>query len=294
MNQMSNLLFKTAGAQSNRNGSELGVLDQIVPSSGLGQGLAGVLNQLFYLGLVAAVALALAMVIRGGIQYMTTDSVDGKGGARLRIQAALGGLVLAFAAILILNTVNPSLTTLNLEFRQLRLSNGTGLGLDPDENTVSSGARPQEDAQATGSEKNWVEKDAEAWVNGLSNGTRSTDGRLVVSVYSATGDAVTDSNTADGRGNADNLLREGSVALSPDLIAQHKPQTGQEVFINGVSVGFYEDATAASYNGTPFRNTIDIYDQNGTLGSKDILKNVPAGQWNITFGEKRPQISNPS
>jgi hypothetical protein len=165
--------------------------------------------------------------------------------------------------------------------------------LEGDANTVTSGTRPP-NSTATGNEQSWVEKNAEQWVNGLSNGTRSTDGRLVVSVYSATGDAVTDSNTAERRGNADNLLREGSVALSPDLIAKYRPETGSEVFINGISVGFYEDATADVYQGTTFKNTIDIYDENGSLGSKEILKNIPSGDWEIKFGKPRAQISNPS
>lgn len=67
--------------------------------------------------------------------------------------------------------------------------------------------------------------------------------------------------------------------------------TGQEVFINGTSVGFYEDATAKSYNGTTFNNTIDIYDENGSLGGS-YLKNIPSGNWVISFGSKRAQITN--
>jgi hypothetical protein len=139
----------------------------------------------------------------------------------------------------------------------------------------------------------WSETVTENWIKGLPGGQRSTDGRLVVTVYSATKDKITDTNTAQKRGNSNNLLREGSVALSPDLISKHKPMTGQEIFINGTSIGFYEDATAASYNGVTFNNTVDIYDENGSLGGS-FLKNIPAGQWTIYFGTtKRPQISNP-
>ena len=295
---MSNLVFNVAEAQVRQNSSNLenSVIDQIVPDGILGNGLAGTLNQLFYVGLVVTVALALAMVIRGGIQYMTTDGGSGKGDAKKRIQAALGGLVLAFSAILILNTINPGLTRLDISSLRTPIQGLDANGV-PITGGPTSGTRPDGPTGAVGTpgaSGSWTEQDAENWVNGLSSGTRSTDGRLVVSVYSATGDAVTDSNTADRRGNADNLLREGSVALSPDLIAQHRPPTGAEVFINGVSIGFYEDATAATYNGTPFRNTVDIYDQNGTLGSRNILKNVPPGDWNISFGAPRPQVANPS
>jgi hypothetical protein len=114
------------------------LLNQIVsPNSLTGQrDLSLILNQIFYAGLVLAAALAVVMIVRGGIQYMTTDSIDGKGGAKLRIQAALGGLVLAFASVLILNTINPSLTKLNLEFRQVNISAGSAPGLEGTPNEV--------------------------------------------------------------------------------------------------------------------------------------------------------------
>jgi len=139
----------------------------------------------------------------------------------------------------------------------------------------------------------WNETVAENWVRSLPNGSRSTDGRLVVSVFSATKDLDTDKNTADRRGNADNLLREGSVALSPDLISKHRPKTGQEIFINGTSIGFFEDTTDDVYEGVVFNNTVDIYDENGTIGGS-YLKNIPVGQWTISFGSARTQIPNPS
>ena len=122
--------------ESNRN-----TLGQIVPSDGLTQGgeLSGVLNQLFYLGLAAAAVLAVAMIVRGGIQYMaSSDSSDGKGRAKRRIQAAVGGLVLAFASVLLLQTINPSLTKLNLQFRpiQLEQADGAELGIEATPNEV--------------------------------------------------------------------------------------------------------------------------------------------------------------
>ncbi len=258
-----------------------GFIDQIIPSSLFDKmpPLSKVLNQLFYLGLLVAIVLAIVMIIRGGVEYMTIDAIYSKESGKNRIKAALGGLLLAFSTILILNTINPSLTSLKLVFPRLQMFSQTNI----------SGGLVSKTRDGTYS--NWKESDAENWVEGLTNGVRSTDGRLVVSTYSASGDAITDSNTSQKRGNANNLLREGSVALSPDLIAQYKPKTGSEVFINGISIGFYEDATASSFNGTQFRNTVDIYDENKTLGTK--LKNIPSGEWEITFGESRPQISNP-
>jgi hypothetical protein len=101
--------------------TNVAILDQIVSGSIFeGTPLNKVLNQLFYIGLVAAIILAIVMIIRGGIEYMTVDSITSKESGKKRVQAALGGLVLAFSAILILNTVNPGLTSLQLQFEQLQ------------------------------------------------------------------------------------------------------------------------------------------------------------------------------
>lgn len=57
------------------------------------------------IGLVAAI-----MMIIGGFQYLTSAGEDGKiGAAKKRITNALMGLVLAFSAYLLLNTINPEL-----------------------------------------------------------------------------------------------------------------------------------------------------------------------------------------
>ena len=96
-------------------------LDQIVnPSIFGGQPLNRLFNQIFYIGLVAAVILAIVMIIRGGVEYMTIDAIASKENGKKRVQAALGGLVLAFSAILILNTINPGLTSLSIVFDEIK------------------------------------------------------------------------------------------------------------------------------------------------------------------------------
>ena len=146
---MKNSLFNTAHAQDGRNATQVDVLNQVVPRGGFNaqnqnDPFSLILNQIFYAGLVVAVALAVLMIVRGGIQYMTTDSVDGKGGAKLRIQAAVGGLVLAFASILILNTINPSLTRTDLNIEPVNIAAGNAPGLEGTPNTVTSGTRPSD------------------------------------------------------------------------------------------------------------------------------------------------------
>jgi hypothetical protein len=110
-------------------------LDQIVnPSIFGGQPLNRLFNQIFYIGLVAAVILAIVMIIRGGVEYMTIDAIASKENGKKRVQAALGGLVLAFSAILILNTINPGLTSLEINFKSIKKIQGIQvevLGITP-------------------------------------------------------------------------------------------------------------------------------------------------------------------
>jgi hypothetical protein len=80
---------------------------------------------------------------------MTIDAIYSKESGKNRVKAALGGLLLAFSTILILNTINPSLTSLSLVFRQLGefasttisgLSSGTRDGGSP--NNINSSITP--------------------------------------------------------------------------------------------------------------------------------------------------------
>lgn len=75
-----------------------------------GQSSFGVfLGQVFNFGIAAAVALALIMIIWGGIEYMTTDAWQNKEDGKKRIMDALYGLGLALISYLILFTINPCL-----------------------------------------------------------------------------------------------------------------------------------------------------------------------------------------
>jgi hypothetical protein len=117
-------------AMDSRSSTNLSVFDSIAPAATFGgQPLSNLLNQIFYIGLGIAVVLAIVMIVRGGIQYMTIDAASSKDSGKKMVQAAIGGLVLAFAGILILNTINPKLTELNLSFDPLRGITGLPSGL---------------------------------------------------------------------------------------------------------------------------------------------------------------------
>lgn len=79
--------------------------------------LGDYLNIIIKFAIGFAGALAVIMMVLGGIQYMSTDALSGKSEGRERITYALGGLLLALASYLILNTINPNLINLHLEIR---------------------------------------------------------------------------------------------------------------------------------------------------------------------------------
>lgn len=115
---------------------------------------------------------------------------------------------------------------------------------------------------------------------GFANGSRRRDGGFNITNY-----WNGDTNTNQRRGNSSNLLREGSVALSPDLISLYRPKVGSAVYVNNILIGYYEDTTS-----TAWVNTLDIYDPSRKYGS--VLLTCAPNVASITFGEARAQISN--
>ncbi len=69
---------------------------------------------IFTLIIAVAGGLAVVKIIFGGIKYMSTDAFTDKSEAKDTIQNALWGLLLVISAWLILNTINPALTTFKL------------------------------------------------------------------------------------------------------------------------------------------------------------------------------------
>ena len=88
---------------------------------------------IFILIIASASVLAVLRIIFAGIKYMSTDAFQNKSEAKGDIQNAIWGLVLAMGAFLILNTINPSLTNLNLEIPGLKTGGELGgdLGIIP-------------------------------------------------------------------------------------------------------------------------------------------------------------------
>lgn len=72
------------------------------------------INALYGLAISVAALIAVIKIIIAGVKYMLTDVVSSKGAAKEDIQSALFGLLIIAAAYLILNQINPQLTTSKL------------------------------------------------------------------------------------------------------------------------------------------------------------------------------------
>ncbi len=59
-------------------------------------------------------ALAVIMIVVGGVQYVSTDAIGGKSDGKEKIQNAIYGLLLVIGAYIILNTINPGTLQLDL------------------------------------------------------------------------------------------------------------------------------------------------------------------------------------
>src|SRR5687767_60005 len=72
------------------------------------------LDSMFKLGIAICTGLAVLMIIIGGIQYASTDAWSKKTDGKERIFAALGGLLIALGSWVLLYTIDPRLTGMEL------------------------------------------------------------------------------------------------------------------------------------------------------------------------------------
>ena len=90
------------------------------------------INNLYYLAIGLAALLAVIKIVIAGVKWMLSDVVTDKSSAKKDIRGALLGLVLILGAVIILNTINPQLTQVEVGFE--------GVGASPFLNPVSGGA----------------------------------------------------------------------------------------------------------------------------------------------------------
>jgi len=71
-------------------------------------------NALYFASISIAAFLAVVKIIFAGVKYMLSDVITDKASAKKDIRGALVGLLIVVGAVLILNTINPSLSYINL------------------------------------------------------------------------------------------------------------------------------------------------------------------------------------
>lgn len=86
-----------------------------VTAASTGQYIKGAFN----LAIGIAAALAIIMIVIGGIQYMGTESIGGKGAGLKKIKDAVLGLLLALGSYILLFTINPALTNFSLSIAKI-------------------------------------------------------------------------------------------------------------------------------------------------------------------------------
>lgn len=82
-------------------------------------GLAAFFNNLYKFAIGLAAALAVIMIIWGGLEYSTQDSISKKSDGKQRIYQAIFGLVLVLSPVLVFSIINPSILNLSLNLQPL-------------------------------------------------------------------------------------------------------------------------------------------------------------------------------
>ena len=99
-----------------------GLTDQSSTSVINSTSLALFFNNLYKYLIGLAAVLAVIMIIWGGLEYSTQDSISGKGAGKERIQQAIFGLVLVLSPYLVFSIINPSILNLSLNLPPINLS----------------------------------------------------------------------------------------------------------------------------------------------------------------------------
>jgi hypothetical protein len=177
---------------------------------------------------------------------------------------------MALGSYVFLYTLNPNLVRFNLNINQTAPMTGSGVDLVTGPLVAKGIMSPA----------------------GKLNPLNTSGSGAKITAYGYAGDTTSDTNSSQARGDHDNLLTEGSVALSPDVIANLQPQHGAAVYVGETFVGYYDDKTASEYNGRQITNTVDRYDPTGSLGGNSYSQS--GGQIRIDNNNIRQSTSNPS
>lgn len=103
------------------------------------ESLAKFLNNLYMFLIGLAAAIAVVMIIWGGIEYSTQDVPGSKSSGKERIQQALLGLLLILSPVLVFSVINPSILNLSVNLPELDTKSSAPTQTAP---TVQAPVRP--------------------------------------------------------------------------------------------------------------------------------------------------------
>src|SRR3989344_1965637 len=191
---------------------------------------------IFKLAIGLSVVAAVLLIVIGGIQYITTDAIQGKSQGKERIKNAIIGLVFIIAAWLILATINPNLLTLNLDISSAPTSAPPGGILGSGGATLAEGEANIRNIL----NKNGIDINADPCVGNQTKGCTNLDGLPVYALQgifslkeSCTGAdpqcAITITGGTEG-GHLSHGVGKGQVdmRLSPSLDAYIKDNAKSE------------------------------------------------------------------
>ncbi|MFC1775292.1 pilin [Patescibacteria group bacterium] len=119
-------------------------LEPSVAGEDFGGDYGGYFQRIYQLGIAIAGVLAVLFLVIGGFEYMLSESLFAKGAGKDKMQAALGGLILALASWMILNTINPYLVKFDLSLPEAEVQQSS----DTRSTAVSGGLTEEEKAAA--------------------------------------------------------------------------------------------------------------------------------------------------
>src|SRR3989344_3775296 len=88
-------------------------------------------NNLYKFSIGLAAALAVIMIIWGGLEISTQDSITKQGAGRERITQAILGLILVLSPVLVFSIINPSILNLDIGIKKLDTVRGVTVQVTP-------------------------------------------------------------------------------------------------------------------------------------------------------------------
>lgn len=172
--------------------------NQIRQAGGSEGDFIGVLRMIFNWGVAIVIALSILFTIIGAVQYMTTDAIQGKTEGKDKMQAAIGGLILALVSWLILFSINQNILSSNflLQLRNSGSVNNQSSSATTGNNQSSSSQTGGSSSQSSG-QQTITNREAESFfstknvvlANGASaEGMKASTANIVGSIGEEIGD----------------------------------------------------------------------------------------------------------